>query len=58
MKLRGLDPQKRYAIRAIEGAVAPGVPTKASGAYWMEYGLEVDLRGDFQAVAFVLESTS
>jgi alpha-galactosidase len=56
IELRGLDPKKVYALRAISGSAAPNTPQRASGAYWMGHGLRVALEGDFQAAAFVLEA--
>ncbi|WP_158749240.1 alpha-galactosidase [Acidobacterium sp. S8] len=53
--LRGLDAHARYRITAMDGKPANGTPAEASGAYWMEHGLDVQLRGDFQAAAFTLE---
>jgi alpha-galactosidase len=55
IQLRGLDPDKVYSLRAISGRAADGTPARASGRYWMERGVAVPLRGDFQAAAFVLE---
>ena len=52
--LRGLDPKTNYRVTAIAGVLAKGSPTVASGSYWMSHGVEVDLRGDFQAAAFTL----
>jgi alpha-galactosidase len=50
--LRGLDSRGSYKVTPIAGALSKGTPTVASGAYWMDHGLDVELRGDFQAVAF------
>ena len=51
----GLDPAATYQIAAIDGKLATDTPTSASGAYWMARGVDVLLRGDFQAAAFTLE---
>jgi len=53
--LHGLDASANYRITALDGKLAGDTPTAASGAYWMEHGVDVDLRGDFQAAAFTLE---
>jgi alpha-galactosidase len=53
--LRGLDANTTYSLKALDGKVAGNTPASASGAYWMGHGVDVDLRGDFQAMAFVLE---
>ncbi|HTX75606.1 MAG TPA: alpha-galactosidase [Terracidiphilus sp.] len=57
LKLKGLDPEAQYTISSIEGKASPSMPKTASGAYWMNYGLEMDenFRGDFQAAAFRLD---
>jgi len=57
LKLKGLDPNAEYALSAIEGKARPGSPAVASGAWWMNHGLDFDdgFRGDFQAAAFRLD---
>lgn len=55
--LRGLDEDATYDASAFAGKLAEGTPTKASGSYWMHHGVDVDLRGDFQAMAFILTRT-
>ena len=57
LKLRGLDPAAAYTLTPIEGKTAVGSPQSASGAWWMNHGLELseDFRGDFQAAAFRLD---
>jgi alpha-galactosidase len=57
LKLKGLDPAAEYALTSIEGRVAQGTPTVASGAWWMNHGLEFgeDFRGDFRAAAVRLD---
>jgi alpha-galactosidase len=57
LKLKGLDPQVQYALTPIEGKTAPSTQATASGAWWMNHGLEMDqdFRGDFQAAAFRLD---
>jgi alpha-galactosidase len=52
---RGLDPQAIYSLQVLAGKTASETPASASGAYWMQHGLNVNLRGDFQAAAFLLE---
>ena len=56
LKLKGLDAAAEYALTAIEGKALAGAPAVASGAWWMNHGLEMDadFRGDFQAAAFRL----
>jgi alpha-galactosidase len=56
--LRGLNPEKNYRVTPIAGALTASSPTVASGSYWMSHGLDVDLRGDFQAAAFRFDSIS
>lgn len=53
--LRGLNENATYALHSIAGKVAADTPASATGAYWMYRGVDVDLRGDFQAMAFMLD---
>jgi alpha-galactosidase len=57
LKLEGLDAKAEYTLTAIEGAPGKGTPATASGAWWMNHGLEMseNFRGDFQAAAFRLD---
>lgn len=57
LKLKGLDPKAEYALSSIEGKARAGTPDVASGAWWMNHGLEMDqgFKGDFQAAAFRLD---
>jgi alpha-galactosidase len=57
LKLKGLDPAASYTLRAIEGKARAETPETASGAWWMNHGLDIDaeFRGDFQAAAFRLD---
>ena len=57
LKLKGLDPAATYTLTPIEGKARPGSPQSASGAFWMNHGLDMDdgFKGDFQAAAFRLD---
>jgi alpha-galactosidase len=55
LKLEGLDPEAEYNLSWIEGKARAGTPASASGAWWMRHGIQLDLRGDFQAAAFRLD---
>jgi len=55
--LRGLKADGKYRIKALDGAVHAGTPEIESGAFWMQHGVDVDLKGDFQATAIALEAT-
>ncbi len=57
LKLKGLDPAAEYALNSIEGKTRQGTPAVASGAWWMNHGLEFseDFQGDFQAAVFRLD---
>ncbi len=55
LQLQGLDPDAEYKLSWIEGKAQPGTPETASGAWWMNHGVRLDLRGDFQAAAFRLD---
>jgi alpha-galactosidase len=54
IRLRGLDPRAMYRIQSIDNKLAEKQP-QLSGAYLMEAGLNVNLRGDFDSTAVVLE---
>jgi alpha-galactosidase len=53
--LKGLDPQARYRLRVVAGKPAEDTPAEASGAHWMSDGIQLMLKGDFQAAAVVLD---
>jgi alpha-galactosidase len=53
---RGLQPETIYNARAIANGLAPGTPASASGSFWMHYGVEFKLEGDFAAAALVLHA--
>ncbi|WP_255462599.1 alpha-galactosidase [Granulicella sp. WH15] len=53
--LRGLKTDSMYRIAALNGKLSPGTPDIASGAFWMQHGVDVELRGDFQAASFRLD---
>ena len=55
LQLRGLDPAAEYSLTSIEGKAGPGTPAQASGAWWMNHGIDLDLHGDFQGAAFHLD---
>ena len=57
LKLQGLDPADEYVLSSIEGKPRAGTPAAASGAWWMNHGLDMDenFRGDFQGAAFRLD---
>ena len=55
LQLQGLDPAADYKLTWIEGKALPGTPEVASGSWWMHHGIQLDLRGDFQAAAFHLD---
>lgn len=55
LQLEGLDPAIEYKLSWIEGQAAPDTPEAASGAWWMRHGIQLELRGDFQAASFRLD---
>jgi alpha-galactosidase len=55
LQLLGLDPAAQYSLSSIEGETAHGTPATASGAWWMNHGIDIPLHGDFQAAAFRLD---
>jgi len=54
IRLRGLDERALYRVEPIDNKLAEKQP-ELSGAYLMHMGLNVNLRGDFDATAVVLE---
>jgi alpha-galactosidase len=55
IQLLGLDPAKQYRVHAVDTAEDADSETH-SGAYWMGYGVEVPMTGDFQAKGLVFEA--
>lgn len=55
LRLRGLDSTARYRYRLIHGKVAEGTPDVASGAYWMQRGIDIVMKGDLEAAGIVFE---
>jgi alpha-galactosidase len=53
--LKGLDPDAVYRLHVEDGKVGEGTVERASGDYWMQHGVTLSLRGDFQAAFFTLE---
>ena len=53
--LKGLDGRAQYRLSMVSGSVTKGTPEVASGDFWMSRGVDVDMRGDFQAASFRLE---
>lgn len=54
IRLQGLDEKAMYKVEATDGKLAERQP-QLSGAYLMRVGLNVNLRGDYDATAIVLE---
>ena len=54
----GLKPDTMYRVATLDGELSPGTPAVASGSFWMQYGVDVDLGGDFQGAAFTLEAVA
>jgi alpha-galactosidase len=52
--LHGLDPRALYRLESIDGKLVESQP-QLSGAYLMQAGLNVTLRGDFDSTAVILE---
>jgi alpha-galactosidase len=55
LSLRGLDPKVIYSIHAKQVTLADTTVQRGSGEFWMNHGVDVSLRGDFQAAYFTLE---
>ena len=52
--LRGLDERALYRLESIDGKLVEHQP-QLSGAYLMSSGLNLNLRGDFDSTAVILE---
>ena len=55
LQLQGLNADSNYKLTWIEGKTLLPTPESASGAWWMNHGLLIDVRGDFKAAAFRLD---
>jgi alpha-galactosidase len=55
IRLAGLDPTRFYRMHAIDAAPRPDDPVQ-SGAYWMANGVDIQMRGDFQATGQVFDA--
>jgi alpha-galactosidase len=55
LQWKALDAKATYKLTTIEGTTLPGTPETASGAWWMNHGMDILLRGDFVAAAFRLD---
>src|ERR1700733_5848688 len=55
LQLQGLDPNAKYKLTMIEGKVLRGTPESASGDWGLHPGINLDLKGDYQAAAFRLD---
>lgn len=55
LQLQGLDPEGRYRVHVLEGKLSEHTPVVASGAFWMNAGIDILLRGDFQAAAVTFD---
>ncbi len=53
--LRGLDEKAVYKLEAVTNRLAGGQQQQYSGAYLMRNGLNLTLRGDYDATAVILE---
>lgn len=54
IRLRGLDPQVRYSLTSIDGKLQEG-QAEFTGAYLAGAGIHLNLRGDFDSTAVLLE---
>ena len=54
IRLRGLEPKTVYRIDSVNGKL-PGGQAEVSGAYLMSHGVALNLRGDYDSTAVILE---
>jgi alpha-galactosidase len=55
VRLEGLDPKAGYRLHPLDPKQVLSAQPEASGSYWMHHGLELDLSGDYDSTAVVLE---
>jgi alpha-galactosidase len=56
--LRGLKPDTMYRVATLDGNLSADTPAVASGSFWTQRGVDVDMSGDFQGTAFTLEAVA
>jgi alpha-galactosidase len=54
IRVQGLDPKALYKLESVNNKLLERQP-QLSGAYLMQVGLNVNLRGDFDGTAIILE---
>jgi alpha-galactosidase len=54
VRLTGLNPKAIYRLHPLDPKQLHSQP-EASGSYWMSHGVQLDLRGDYDSTAVVLE---
>lgn len=54
VRLQGLDPKAIYRLRPLDAKQLHS-QQEASGSYWMSHGMQLDLRGDYDSTAVVVE---
>ena len=54
MHLQGLSPEAHYRVKVLDAKKA-SLPESVTGSYLMQYGVSVDLRGDYDATSIELE---
>lgn len=52
--LKGLEPNARYRITPLDAEKAK-LPVEASGSYLMNFGIELELKGDYDSTSVLLE---
>jgi alpha-galactosidase len=57
IQVAGLDPAKRYRMRMVTAPATQADPVQ-SGAYWIANGVDVAMKGDFQATALVFDEVN
>jgi alpha-galactosidase len=55
IRLRGLDAQAVYKLESVVNRMGQGQQQEYSGAWLMQNGLALTLRGDYDATAIILE---
>jgi alpha-galactosidase len=47
-----------YRVARLDGELSKDTPAVASGSFWMQHGVDLDMSGDFQDAAFTLEAAA
>jgi alpha-galactosidase len=55
VRLEGLDPAAHYRVKPLDGKKVTSLPETVTGSYLMQYGVQFELKGDYDATSIELE---